>query len=454
MNPFPAWSEHAFHERISTRTRPGWGASYWNVAPLTPPATQLPRHVCDVAIAGGGLTGLITALLCAKQGTNVMVLDAATPGAGASGRNAGFVTPGLTSSHAACKQRFGETVADAMWRFSIDAVEETRRLIVDQNIACDLRRTGRLTLTNTCKHHERMQRWSAFSANRFQTELTMVSSADLPDYTSIGGHVGGMLDPSTLTIDSGKYVSGLVDRATAAGVAIVSNCDVREVGRANVGSGFRFVLKTGLGEVRSNTLVLALNGYMPGIESAWRRKVIPVGSGLIACAPLPAAARNWFSPRGLAIETSERFKRYARLLPDGGLIFGGRDSLLPPESQKSSARLEHRMRDWLGPAFELGMTISHAWPGRLGFTSAQLPILSAVDGVYFAGGYCGHGIPFSNAFGQRLASWITTGETPDTPFAHVAHRALPARWLTQPLLAMATMYYRGHDHLERTWLNR
>ncbi|MCW8176472.1 NAD(P)/FAD-dependent oxidoreductase [Verminephrobacter aporrectodeae] len=449
VDPAPALREHD-----NARTRPAWGEPYWKVEPSAPLATQLTKHTCDIAIVGGGLTGLITALLCAQQGASVTVLDAATPGAGASGRNAGFVTPGLTSSHVVCKQRYGEAVADALWRFSIDAVDETRQLIADQHIDCGLRRTGRLTLANTRAHHERMRRWSVFSAERFQTQLSIVDQADVPAYTSVGDHAGGMLDPTTLTIDSGRYVSGLVDRATAAGVTIVTDCEVREIGSNAAPGDHRFVLKTGLGELRANTLVLAINGYMPGLESAWRRQVIPVGSGLIACAPLPDEARNWFSPRGLAIETSENFKRYARLLPDGGLLFGGRDSLLPPESQKSSARLEYRLRDWLGPAFEHGMKISHAWPGRLGFTSAQLPILAQSDGVYFAGGYCGHGIPFSNAFGQRLARWITSGERPDTPFAHVTHRALPARSLTQPLLAMATLYYRGYDHLERIWLNR
>jgi glycine/D-amino acid oxidase-like deaminating enzyme len=454
MNRLVAGTKNVLRERESTQSPSGWDAPYWKMAPLASTATRLSKSTCDIAIVGGGLTGLITALLCAKQGASVMVLEAALPGSGASGRNAGFVTPGLTSTYAVCRRRYGESAADALWRFSIDAVDETRRLIDEQEIDCDLRRTGRLTLANTRKHHERMRRWSAFSADRFQAELTIVNHADVQDYTSIGGHVGGMLDPTTLTIDSGKYVSGLVDRAAAAGVIIVGGCEVREIGRTIEHSDNRFVLKTGLGDVHSNTIVLALNGYMPALESPWGRRVIPVGSGLIACAPLPDAARDWFSPRGLAIETSENFKRYARLLPDGGLLFGGRNSLLPPEWQKSSALLEYRLRDWLGPAFERGMRISHAWPGRLGFTSAQLPILAASDGIYFAGGYCGHGIPFSNAFGLRLASWITTGQRPDTPFAHVTHRALPSRSLTQPLLAMMTLYYRGYDYLERMWLNR
>ena len=172
-----------------------------------------------------------------------------------------------------------------------------------------------------------------------------------------------------------------------------------------------------------------------------RRRVIPIGSYIIATEPLSAAQEADISAQRRMMSDTRNFLHYWRLTPDGRLLFGGRASFTPVSLQRARDRLYHAMVG-VYPHLE-GIRVSHAWSGTVGFTFDQLPHLGRIDGITHALGYCGSGVAMGSWLGNLAGHWLAGGAAP--PFTNLRFPTLTGYHGRPWFLPVAGLYYSLRD---------
>ena len=190
-------------------------------------------------------------------------------------------------------------------------------------------------------------------------------------------------------------------------------------------------------------MLLATNGYSDGLVPSIRRRIIPIGSYIIATEPLSDDRARSAIPNRRMLFDSKNFLYYWRLSSDNRMLFGGRASFAPTTIAKA--------RDWLYAALIrvhpqlAGIMVEHAWGGNVGFTFDRLPHIGCIEGITYALGYCGTGVAMSTYFGQLAADWIAGGELPDC--WQRAFPGLPLYRETPWFLPAVGWYYAALDRL-------
>jgi glycine/D-amino acid oxidase-like deaminating enzyme len=394
----------------------------------------------DVAIVGGGYTGLAAAHVLARHGVSATVLEQHTVGWGASSRNGGFVLPGYQPEIESLAERFGLGRARRLFAVSLEAVDYLERLVHSERIDCGFTRSGGLTLAARPQHYRALERSQRFLRQALGYETELLSPGDLSQEIESNRYHGGLLDPRAGSLHPARYLQGLAAAAERAGAVLAEDAQVLEVRREGPG----FTVGTSRGTVRARDVVVATDGYTDGVVPWLDRRVIPVGSYLVATRPLGAELCQRLLPGGRVVSDTKNLLYYFRLSPDGRLVFGGRVSFTPTTLQKSAEILAHG----IGQVFpQLANTaLEYAWGGQVGFTRDRLPATGRVDGVYFALGYCGHGVAMATYLGARVGQAISAGrELPE-----VSGRGFPGIPLYRGrpwFLPLVGAYYRVRDWL-------
>jgi glycine/D-amino acid oxidase-like deaminating enzyme len=163
--------------------------------------------------------------------------------------------------------------------------------------------------------------------------------------------------------------------------------------------------------------VVATGAYT-GVESPWlQRRIVPIGSYIIATAPLSEGLARAISPRNRMMYDSKRFLHYFRLTPDRRMLFGGRASFVP-ESERAiaeSAEILRRDMNALFPQMQ-DVAVDYAWGGTIDFTADMLPHAGVIDGIHYAAGFAGHGVALATYLGAKLAAMIAGNAKADNPF--------------------------------------
>jgi len=420
-------------------------APLWHDLPA-PVAPQLDGPVrADVAVIGGGLTGLSTAynLAAARPGINVVVLEAETFGAGASGRNTGMLGPGVGQSLAALVGRLGPQAAGALYRETLQAVSATRALVEREGIACDLQMTGQLLRACSPRDRRRLARQAALMQSLdLPVEVVRDQAVPLrlpPARGDAGDGPAALRLPLAGILHPGKLLAGLFDRAAARGVRLYQRARVQEI------SGGRPVrLSMASGQVTADQVVVATAGYTAAL-GLQRGRVLPVHLQALATAPLPPAtlaALRWPGREGVV--EARRLFNYFRLTADDRLVFGGGApryhwrGRAPADDAPRALPLLRRELDATFPEEIARAPISHVWTGVIGYTLDALPAIGRDPrhpGVVHALGWCGHGLALSVAAGDWL-SRLLLGDAhapEDLAWTRAAPPALPGealRWLS------------------------
>lgn len=389
----------------------------------------MPPRDADVVIVGAGYTGLNAARELARAGQHVAVVDKGAVGSGASGVNFGSAALGLAAGWGALAESHGDAFARSAARLSQSVLADFRALVEREGIDCELRRPGHVTIAFHRGQMEALERAKA-SWDRFAEHgLVLLSKADALGALDAPGVCGGLLNPDSYTIHPAKYLAGLFGAAVRAGATIVERMMVTAVRRVSAG---HFETSCGASTIRSKHVIVCTDGFrVPGFAVS-QRGITPIYSYLIATEPLPDDASRRVA--GHAFATAHAIPDYFRRTPDGRLLFGSRKNLEKPSPSGDEAALAARMHALL--PFTKGLRVTHSWHGPLGFTADRLPHVGVADGIHYALGYCGKGIPWSAYCGVAVADLVRGVRTPDPVIAMPL--ALPrldrsSAWFLKPM---------------------
>jgi glycine/D-amino acid oxidase-like deaminating enzyme len=370
-----------------------------------------PPESVDVAIVGGGYTGLVAAMRLAEAGAAVVVLERHELGWGGSSRNGGKALVGLKKPGPVLCKRFGDQNGRDLWQASVDGISLIEQLVRDENIDCDFERCGSLMAACKPAHFAKMQEETQWLKKEMGYERIDVGPSEMRTEIGSDAYCGGVVDPLSAGIDPAKFTIGLAVAGKKRGVSFVENCNVEQLDRE--GSA-KFAVGTSRGRIEAQNVLIATNGYTGNLVKQLQRRVIPVGSYIITTEPLSDELQRDISPKGRMFYDSKWFLNYFRITPDGRLFFGGRTTISPDQDLLVSSKILNRAMCEVFPQAK-GARVTHSWGGNLGVTFDALPHMGDIDGVHFALGYCGHGVAMSTYLGQQVAD-VIAGKEVDSLF--------------------------------------
>jgi glycine/D-amino acid oxidase-like deaminating enzyme len=402
---------------------------------------------CDVAVVGGGITGMCAALRLAERGADVVLLESEFCGAGASGRNAGHVTPTIGKDLASLIRQSGRERAARLVQFAERAAEVWEETIEKRGIDCEYVRSGNLIAGVHPRHREPL-RASAAAASALGVKTRFVDEGEMRERGLPPAFRFGLLEGCGGHIHPGKYALGLRRALLASGARVFERTPVRALELRGEPRAL-----TERGALRARRVLLCTNAYTPVTLGLLRSRTVPTRVTLFATRPLAQGERaslGW--PGGEGIYTAHEILENYRIAADGRLIGGTKDvsiafgNRLPPAWQEQTCvALERAFRERF-PTLA-GVPIERFWGGWIALTVDNLPTHGALAGgkALYYGGCNGHGVPTCTMMGAALADQAL-GERAE--IADVLKRfelpwpPEPLRWLGgQALLA----YYRRID---------
>jgi gamma-glutamylputrescine oxidase len=413
--------------------------------PLAPFAPALGKIRADVAIVGGGYTGLSAALHLAQAGIDVVLLEAHRVGFGASGRNGGQVSGGQRVDQPTLERRHGPEAARALWHMGQDAITLVRDLLWRHRIEADWR-PGILHAANSRRavahaHAEAARLARDYSYDALETLDAEATRAICPSPAYHGGvldHGSGHLHPLRLAL-------GLAQAADAAGARLCEGSHVLRLVQGDAGRPARLHLATGA-EVVADHVILAANGYLEGLEPTVAARVMPINNYIVATEPLGARAESVLR-RPVAVADNRFVVNYFRLSPDGRLLFGGGETY----GYRFPRDIAAKVRGPMSAVFPhlSDVPITHAWGGTLAITRSRLPVFARpAPGVLSASGYSGHGVALAVLAGRAMAEAVRgEGAAFDTLARLPAARFPGGPALREPLLALAMTWFALRDRL-------
>jgi glycine/D-amino acid oxidase-like deaminating enzyme len=416
--------------------------AYWHATTpelIDRSARDLPDTV-DVAVVGGGYTGVAAARKLALQGARSVVLEAVTLGWGASTRNGGIAHPGFKWSPPTLVKRYGRELARALYAESIQATELVTGLIRDHGIDAELRANGFLELAWAPSHAAAFDAEAA-ALRDFGTPAHAVPKHELREEIGTDAYHGGLAVDAGGVLHPAKWFAGLVALAERAGAELHERVRAAAIRRQADG---RFVVETERGAILARDVLVATNAYTDGVAPALRRRVIPIGSYIIATEPLPEDLARELSPTGRAYFDTRNFLSYWHVTRDRRMLFGGRVSFLPTTVDRT-ARLLHRRMLEVHPQLA-GYRVEYSWGGKVALTMDRMPHIGRSGGVLYAMGYSGTGLVMSTWLGTRAAEWMGGGEAP--ALAKLRFPLVPAPYEGRPwFLPVVGEFFRVKDRL-------
>ena len=411
----------------------------WDEATAPRRPLAMPEQT-DVAVVGGGYTGLSAARTLARHGVSVTVLERHRVGWGASGRNGGFVLPGFQPEADSLVRRYGAERARTLFAGSLEAIGFLEELIAEEGIDCGYARRGAVTLAARPSHLRDLARSRLTLRERFGHETELLGPAELRDEIDSRRYHGGLLDPAAGGLQPARYCAGLAAAAVRAGAVIVEGVEVLGAERA----GGRSTLRTSAGPLRTAGVLVATNGYTGAGFPGLRRRVVPIGSYVIATARLDPGLARGLLPRARVMSDTWNLLHYFRLSDDGRMVFGGRASFTPTTVRRSARVLAAAMRK-VFPSLAKA-PIEYAWAGNVCFGRDRMPHAGRLEGVHYALGYAGHGVALSTWLGARMGDALA-GRRAVPELTGEPLRAVPLYGGTPWFLPAVGGYYRMKDWL-------
>ena len=401
-------------------------------ASLLPPMVQYAalRGVvtADVCVVGGGITGLSTALHAAQMGQDVIVLEAARFGWGASGRNGGQVGSGFNWDQRKLEKKLGIQIAAKLWAQAEEAKALTRSLIETYAPDADYR-PGIVHAFSNTREAAGYAEHVAHMADFYDQPLSLLSVEAMATRLGTQVFAGGVVDMGAGFCNPLAYVAGLVRACEEAGVRLYERSEVHHL-RSDA-------VRTGGGEVRAASVVHATNGLGSHLTRRVAARVLPINNFIAVTEPLGASA-PMSDP--IAVADDRFVVNYFWQTRDRRLVYGGGESY----GKRYPSDIATRVRQNLARVYpELaGVRVDHAWGGTLAVTATRLPYVADLgDGVFAAGGYSGHGLALSGLAGKAIAEAICGDRTRLGLLGKLPVPALPGGRMFGGLMATGGMMW-------------
>ena len=401
----------------------------------------------DVCVVGGGFAGLSTAIELADKGYSVVVLEAKHVGYGASGRNGGQIIAGLACEQSVIEDLTGLDGAKQAWNISLEALDLVRERVKRFNIQCDLT-DGFLGVAVSARKGEKLRRWFDEMSQKYSyhSDASWIGPKNIRDWVDSSSYYNGYYDKRSGHLHPLNYCLGLAQGAASLGVRIFQNSAVQ-----NIQHGDPVTLSTAHGKVTAKFVVLAGNMYLPEfspkLAPTLNKRIMPVGTYIIATGPIDARLKNQLIPSNAAVCDTNFDLDYFRFSADNRMVYGGRISyttMTPPNIQ---ARLQARMATTFPQLADT--PIDYTWGGFVDITMNRAPDFGRIaPNVYYLHGFSGHGVALTGMAGKLAAEAIAGQAERFDVMAKIPHHHFPGGQLFRmPALVLGMAWYRLLDKL-------
>jgi gamma-glutamylputrescine oxidase len=357
----------------------------------------------STVVIGGGLAGCATALDLAERGHKVVLIEAQRIGWGASGRNGGFVSPGVPNGLPALVKRVGLAAAQEIYRETRRGHALLRERIARYAIDCGPLQDGALRC-NMATQSENLEAFCAMMARDFGAEYAHWPKSRVREALATTQYGDAFFNPLTYCVNPLNLNRGLARAAAANGAMIFEGSPVRALEM----NGDRKLVRTRDGHIRADRIVIACGGYIDGLHRAVSAATVPIATFVMVTKPLGALLKRAIGVP-YAISDIKVATNYYRPLADTRLLWGGRVLAWEPDA----ARLAYSLRkDMVGfyPALAEAR-VEVAWGGLMPFTRHKMPVVGEIEpGVWYATGFGGLGLALTTTAGRLIAAAIAEGD--------------------------------------------
>ena len=379
------------------KARPFWWEAH---EPKPLPEVALPKQA-RVVIVGAGYAGLNAALELHREGLDCIVLDANEPGYGGSSRNGGMVSGGVNVGKRYMAKAMSDAEAAPFLNDAADAFSHVEQLIAREKIDCGWHRAGYF-LGAWCKsHYESMAHKVDLLNETAKSECYIVPPEKQREEIGSDYYRGGMVVGRAGHLHPALFFKGLLTLCQQRNIPIATKTPATKL--TQTGSGWR--VDTPRGSIEAGDVIIATNGYTGDVTPELKRRVVPVGSYIIATEELPPDLAKTISPKNRSFADTRRVLTYYRMSPDGKrLIFGGRAKFGHTDPVETAPILYQFMTDRF-PQLK-GSKITHAWTGNVAFTLDEMPHMGKFDNMHYALGCNGSGVAMMSYLGHQTARKI------------------------------------------------
>ncbi|MCY3879752.1 MAG: FAD-binding oxidoreductase [Rhodobacteraceae bacterium] len=387
-----------------------------------PPSDTLSGSTVDVAIVGGGFTGLSTALHCAEAGMSVQLIEAERLGHGGSGRNVGLVNAAAWLPPGKVMKLLGPRYGPVFLNRFSAAPRTVFDLIEKHQIVCEVTRSGTIHAAHSARGmadlRGRFAEWRKLDA-----PVELLGPDEVRKLTGAAGFHGGLLDRRAGTINPMGYCRGLARAAKAAGAGISTGTTARRLQRIDDG----WLIETGRGALRGRSVILGTNAYTDDLWPGLRRVFYPIHYVQLATEALGESAGFILPERQGVWNTAPIMSNFRRdafdrlLIGTMGRLFGSDHAGLTQRwGSGQIRRFFPQLQD---------VRIQKAWHGKIALTPDHLPrILKLGEGLWTPIGYNGRGITTGTIMGHCMAQ-LLSGQNPEElplPVTELSEAGYPA----------------------------
>ncbi len=384
-----------FHKDF--KARPYWWEAH---EPKPLPDITLPKEV-RVVIVGAGYAGLSAALELNREGIEALVLDANEPGFGGSTRNGGMVSGGVNVGKRYVAKALSPEEAAPFLADAADAFGHIENLLAREKIDCHWTKAGYFVGAWCKSHFDGMAKKVEMLNHYARSEAYLVPPERQREEIGSDYYRGGMVVGRAGQLHPALYYKGLLDLCQKRGIAIASRTPAARLSQTPSG----WIVETPRGMVKAGDVVIATNGYTGDLTPQLKRRVVPLGSYIIATEELAPEVAASLSPKNRSIADTRRVLTYYRMSPDGKrLIFGGRAKFGMTDPIETAPILHQFMIDRY-PQLR-GTKITHAWTGNVAFTVDELPHMGRYENLHYALGCNGSGVAMMSYLGHQTARKI------------------------------------------------
>jgi len=364
---------------------------------------------CDIAIVGGGIAGLSAAYWLKKEDPtlNIVVLEKTRLGAGATGRNAGFITCGSVEHFNRLCERWGKEKALDMWRYSEVNLQLLRDNIIQSDTSLEFDNNGTFSLASTTEEFNELQHTAKLMQD-MDIAVEVLDQKNIDTRLGVAEFVGGIKYLKDASIHPVRLLEKM---RTLTDVPVIEGCEVHDIETTSAGT---VCLKTSSFEVEASVAILALNGYSAAVKKYFSDKIYPTRGQIMVTEPVPKFMEGPCYANFVL--------DYFRQLADGRMLIGGFRQLEKTTevgySDHTTDVIQNALYEFLQkhiPAIK-DKKITHRWAGVMGFSFDGQPLVGALPDqpqVYFLGGYTGHGLGLAFHTGKSLVDLMYDRPIPD-----------------------------------------